>query len=92
MIVERYYHNLVKNMNHYPLIKFRLCNNGMRSVSCKVLTDKAHKHSGTSCEIALRWMQKIWWYVGLDNGLVLPGNKPSPEPMFTQIDVTLWHQ
>ena len=69
-----YYHNLVKNMNHYPLIKFRLCNNGMRCMSCKVLTDKAHKYSATSCEIALRWMQQIWWHVGLGIALVPSGN------------------
>ena len=29
---------------------------------------------------------------GSDNGLVLSGNNPLPEPMLTQFYVTLWHQ
>ena len=34
-----------------------------------------------------------WWSVniGSGNGLVLSGNKPLPEPMLTQICVTIWH-
>ena len=28
--------------------------------------------------------------IGLGNGLVLSGNKPLPEPMLTQIYVTIW--
>ena len=29
--------------------------------------------------------------IGSGNGLVLPGNKPLPEPMLTQIYVAIWH-
>ena len=33
-----------------------------------------------------------WWSVNIDsgNGLVPSGNKPLPEPMLTQISVTIW--
>ena len=33
--------------------------------------------------------EHLWWYIsiGSDNGLVLPGTKPLPEPMLTQIFV-----
>ena len=34
-----------------------------------------------------RWLVNI----GSDNGLVLSGNKPLPEPMLTQIYGTIWH-
>ena len=50
---------------------------------------------GISCEIALIWMSLSglhWWSVNIGSGndLVLSGNKPSPEPMLTQIFVTIW--
>ena len=49
---------------------------------------------GISCEIALIWMSLglHWWSVniGPGNGLVQSGNKPSPEPMLTQISVAIW--
>ena len=34
----------------------------------------------------------LWVNTASDNGLVLPGNKPLPEPMLTQIYVTIWRQ
>ena len=48
---------------------------------------------GTFCEIILRWKpQNIFdGKSTLVNGLVPLGNKPSPEPMFNQIYVTIWH-
>ena len=48
-----------------------------------------------SCEIALRWMHETSLIVniGSGNGLVLPSNKPLPEPVLTQLFGTLWrHQ
>ena len=30
--------------------------------------------------------------IGSGNGLVPSGNKPLPEPMLTQIYITIWHQ
>ena len=48
---------------------------------------------GISCEIALMNVTELrWWSVniGSGNGLVPSGNKPLPEPMLTQISVTIW--
>ena len=39
--------------------------------------------------------EQLWWQVNIDsgNGLVPSGNKPLPDPMLTQIYVTIWcHQ
>ena len=40
-----------------------------------------------SCVTALRWMPQDWWgfKIGSNNDLVLPDNKPLPEPMVTHI-------
>ena len=48
-----------------------------------------------TCEIAPRWMlqKPINFNMGSGNGLMLVGNKPLPEPMVTQLSVTIWsHQ
>ena len=34
---------------------------------------------------------EIWVKIGSGNGLVPSGNKPLPEPILTQISVTIWH-
>ena len=48
-----------------------------------------------SCWIALRWMQQgfMGWSfnTGSGNGLVSSSNKPLPEPVLSQIYVTMWH-
>ena len=46
---------------------------------------------GIDCEIGLRWITLDLTDVntGLGNGLVPSGNKPLPEPMLTQIYVTI---
>ena len=38
-------------------------------------------------------MGSYYWWVdtGLDNGLVPPGNKPLPDPMFTQSYKIIWY-
>ena len=42
---------------------------------------------GIACEIARNVIGLHWWSVNIvsGNGLVPSGNKPSPEPMLTQI-------
>ena len=35
-------------------------------------------------------LSQHWFIIGSCNGLVQPGNKPLPEPMFTQIYVAIW--
>ena len=37
--------------------------------------------------------ESYWWrvHIGSGNGLVPSGSKPLPEPMLTQIYVTIWH-
>ena len=50
---------------------------------------------GISREIALNMnVTELHWYsvnIGSGNGLVPSGSKPLPEPMFTQIYVTIWY-
>ena len=57
-----------------------------------------------SCDWWLRYLlwncpqtnvtEPYWWLVniGSGNGLVQSGNKPLPEPMLTQISLTIWSQ
>ena len=51
---------------------------------------------GISLEIDLRWKSEGLTIdnigmIGSGNGLVPSGKKPLPDPMFTQICVTIWH-
>ena len=51
------------------------------------------KFTNTSYEITLMWMPRDIIFevsIGSGNGLVPPGNKPLPEPMFTKIYVAIW--
>ena len=55
--------------------------------------DFSHCGWGISCEIVLIWMSLDLTddvNIGSGNGLVPSGNKPLPEPMLTQISVTIW--
>ena len=47
---------------------------------------------GISCGTVLICAGLHWWsvYIGSDNGLMPSSNKPLPEPMLTQISVTIW--
>ena len=42
------------------------------------------------CNRTLLIISQHWFVIGSCNGLVQPGNKPLPEPMFTQIYVAIW--
>ena len=51
-------------------------------------------HTGISCTFSVK-LQWDWWpysqvNIGSGNGLMPSGNKPLPEPMVTQINVTIW--
>ena len=51
-----------------------------------------------SNEIVIRWISRQlivnginYNKIGAVKGLMPPGNKPSPEPMFTKFYDTIWH-
>ena len=72
------------------------CSLGDLVIIKKVLSLSEHmltiKVMSTSCEIALRWVvQNTFDDVGSGNGLVPSGNKPLPEPVLSQIYVTIWY-
>ena len=52
--------------------------------------EKVHEHFLWNC-LLVNATEHIWWYgnVGSGNGLLLSGNKPLPEPILTQIYVTI---